>query len=309
MSEYIRWESVIPNFQEGDVITPFASNIQRMRDNDPGWDSGLPNYCGRIEELASVKRKSTQKVGVYAPNGVQILPDEFDECKVDIYQVPDFYESGIRVKKQGLYGLYNSAGKMIVPPQYKWVEFKDNLVIVRIDRGKERDWYGAYSTDGKEIIRCEYEYIDYRGSLEKGDGRAIVIKNRLSGVISEDGKQIIPCKFNHISPVPGYHYLGYIVTDTTNLKGWYSRDGRFNIPCMFESFKFFNWLKDFLMDTHIEVETPEGLKGIYSSEGKEIVPPKFESFHHIGNYRIGLIGKDKISVYDKDGVCIYHTAE
>lgn len=308
MSEYFRWESVIPNFQEGDVITPFGSNIQRMRDNDPGWDSGLPSYCGRIEELASVKRKSSQKVGVYAPNGTQILPEEFDECVVKIYKIPDFYASGIRVKKQGLYGLYNSAGEMIVPPQYNWVEFKDNVVIVRIDKDK-KSLYGAYSADGKEIIKCEYDYIDYWGSIDKGDGRALVSKNRLRGVISENGKQIIPCEFKHVSSARGFHSQGYIVTDTTNLKGWYSRDGRFNIPCMFEGFEFFNWFVDYLHDTHIEVKTPDGLKGIYSSEGKEIAPPKFESFHHIGNYMVGLIGKDKISVYDKDGVCVYQTAE
>ncbi len=308
MSEYIRWESVIPNFQEGDVITPFGSNIQRMRDNDPGWDGGLPNHCGSIEELASVKRKSSQKVGVYAPNGVQILPEEFDECKVHIYKIPDFYGSGIRVKKQGLYGLYYSTGKMIVPPKYNWVEFEYNVIIVRIDKGED-SFYGVYSADGKEIIKCEYDYINYWGSIDRGDGYAIVRKNRLSGVISETGKQIIPCKFKCVRLREAYRYQGYIVTDATNLNGWYSRNGRFKIPCKFESFEFFNWFEDYLPATHIEVKTPEGLKGIYSFEGKEIAPPKFESFHHIGNYMVGLIGKDKLSVYDKDGVCVYQTAE
>lgn len=306
MSEYIRWESVIPNFQEGDVITPFASNIQQMRDGDLGWGGDFPNHYGRIEDLASVKRKSTQKVGVYAPNGVQILPEEFDECKVLILDIPDFCECGIRVKKDGLYGLYNSAGKMIVPPQYNWVDFEYNLIVVRIDRGKERDWYGVYSTDGKEIIRCEYEGIKYLGNVFKGAGPAIVTKNRLNGVLAENGKQIIPCKFKHCWLREGAEYQGYIVVNEKNLKGWYSEDGRFSIPCMFKDFKFFN---EFWSLTHIEVETPDGLKGIYSSEGKEIAPPKFESLHYIGNYKIGLIGKDKISVYDKDGVCVYHTAE
>lgn len=299
MSECIRWESVIPNFQEGDVITPFGSVIQQMRDEDMGWNGGI-GYCGSIEGLASVKRKNNQKVGVYDPNGVQILPEEFDECEVDICSGGDFFASGIRVKKQGLYGLYNRQGRMIVPPKYKLLYFSDYAVIVR----DEKDLYGAYSLEGKQFVNCEYDNIQFLGSLDKGYGCAITVKNRLMGAILEDGVEIIPCRFKLVErDVMGSY--GYIVSDTTNLKGWYSRNGKSNIPCKFKSLNF----NSSYHNPNFQVETPDGLKGIYSLNGKEIVPPKFESINRIGNYLVGLIGKDKLSVYDWNGVCLYPTAE
>lgn len=301
MSECIRLESVIPNFQQGDIITPFESSFKRQRDADYILDGGM-NHEDSLEEYASVKRKDSQRVGVYNKNGNQILSEEFDECKVTIYNSGDFYVSAIKVKKQGLYGLYSRNGQMIVPTKYASVNIKDYAVIVEDKNGL----YGAYSLQGKQIIDCEYDYIDVWGSLDKGYGCAIIRKNKLFGAISEDGVEMIPLKFGLIErEIMGSG--GYIVSDATNrnIKGWYSRDGKSNIPCMFKHLK----INDTYLNPNIQVETPDGLKGIYSYGGKEIVPPKFETINHIGNYIIGLIGDEKLFVYDWNGVCLYHTAK
>lgn len=300
MTEGSSWEKVIPNFQEGDIITPFESVFQRIRDNDPGWDGGI-GYGDNLECLASVKRKDNQAVGVYNQKGAQILPEEFDECRARIWHSGDFYVSAIKVKKQGLYGLYDEKGQVIVPTQYSSVEIQDYAVIVENQNGM----YGVYSLQGKQIINCEYDYIQFWGSLDRGYGCAITCKNRIYGARTEDGAEMIPLKFGRIErEVMGSG--GYIVSDATNrdIKGWYSRDGKSSIPCMFESLKF----KGTYCNPYFEVQTPDGLKGIYSCDGKEIVPPKFKLLNSIGKYIIALIEDDKLSVYDWNGTCLCDTA-
>lgn len=185
---------------------------------------------------------------------------------------------------------------MIVPVQFTSVYIQDYVAIVR-DTNR---LCGAYSLSGKQIINCEYDSIEFSGSLDKGYGCAITRKGRIYGAKLEDGTDIIPLKYGRIEEniMSGG---GYIVHDvkTRKLCGWYSRDGKSSIPCIFKSIQ-----SDY---KEIKVETQDGLKGIYSHVGTEIVPPKFESITHIGNYIVGLIGKDKLSVYARNGNRLYCT--
>ena len=296
MSECIKWESVIPNFQQGDVIIPFESYFKRKREADYILDGGI-NHHDTLEACASVRRKSSQQVGVYNQNGRQIVPEEFDNCELVIYNSGDFYVTAIKVQKDGLYGLYNRNGKMIVPTQFIGIDVSDYFIVVR----DKNELYGAYLTDGRKIIECEYDTIEVAGSLDEGFGYAIISQKGLFGVRLETGNEIIPVRFDYIKKE--FDRYGYIVYDMTSkthsLKGWYSQDGRSNIPCLFETIKF--------QHEEILVETPEGLKGIYSYEGKEIIPPKFKSINQIGEFIVCLIEDDNLFVYDYEGTCLYHT--
>lgn len=296
MSECINWKSVIPDFQEGDIIIPFERRFKRQREADYILDGGI-NHHDILESCASVRRKNTQKVGVYNQTGKQIIPEEFDKCELVIYNSEDFYVTAIKVQKEGCYGLYYKDGQMIVPAEFIEVEVKDNFVVVKDNNGM----YGAYLLNGKKIIDCEYDTIEVAGSLDEGFGYAIISKKGLFGVKLETGDEVVPVKFNYIRK----NSDGYIVYDKTSeetyLKGWYSRNGKSNIPCLFETLKF-EYKK-------ISVETPEGLEGIYSYDGSEIVPPKFKSIHFVGDYFVGLIENDELSLYDRNGNCLYSTTK
>lgn len=297
MNECINWESVIPNFQKGDIITPFESAFQKQRHADFIVDGGM-NHRDTLEKYASVRRKNSQKEGVYSQDGQQILPEEFDKCEPEIYNSGDFYISVIRVKRNGVEGLYKKNGQIIVPVRFAHAYIQDYVAIVR-DTNR---LYGAYSLSGKQIIDCEYDNIEFSGSLDEGYGCAIICKGGIYGAKLEDGTDIIPLKYGRIQQnIMGGG--GYIVHDVENRKlcGWYSRDGKNSIPCIFKSIQC-NYKE-------IKVETPDGLKGIYSNDGIEIVPTKFESINCIGNYIVELIGKDKLSVYDRNGNCLYCTEE
>lgn len=296
MSQCINWESVIPNFQEGDIITPFERYFQKQRHADFILDGGI-DHQDILEKYASVKRQNSQKEGIYSQDGQQILPEEFDECEPEIYNSGDFYVSVIKVKRDGLQGLYHKNGQLIVPVQFSFVYIVDNIAIVR----NTNNLYGAYSLSGKPIINCEYNSIEYVGSIDKGFGSAIIRKGKIYGVKLEDGTDIIPLKYGQIARDTVGFGSGYIVYDieTCKLCGWYSRDGKYSIPCIFEGIQ--------CNCKEIEVKTPSGLNGIYSHKGIGIVPPVFNSITHIGNYIVGLIGKDKLSVYNQNGNCLYCT--
>jgi len=295
MSECIKWESVIPNFQEGDIITPFESQFKRQREDDFIIDGGNTDY-GPLETCASIRRKDTQKEGIYNQYGEQVLPEDFDECKVLIHNSGDFGSVSIRVQKEGVYGLYNENGELIVPVKYISIFVRDTFIIVK----DQNNLYGAYLHNGKQVIDCEYDTIQVKGILDNGFSYAIISQKGLLGVKLETGEEVVPIQFKDIKDK-----MGYIVYDSGSdkilLKGWYSRDGKSNIPCLFKTLEF--------EYDRIEAETPEGLKGIYSYEGKEIVPPKFKSINFIGNYIVGLIDDNDLSVYDFNGTCLYCTTE
>ena len=294
MCECVKWNEVIPNFQAGDIITPFESTFQDQRHADFILDGGV-DHRDPLEHCAVIRRASTQKEGVYSSEGKQILPEQFDECQPVIYNSADFYVSAIRVKKDGLYGLYSKNGDLIVPTKFTYVCVQDYLVVVRTPSR----FYGAYSLHGEEIIPCEYDSIEFTGSLDDGDGFAIVRKNKLYGVLSEDGTVLVPVQYDYVREniLKG---RGFIVTynQTLQLHGWYSKDGNQMIPCNFKELKF---------GDYAIVETPKGLLGVYSYEGKEIMPPKFDFITKVGVYLVGLIKQEDISVYNQDGNCLFHT--
>ena len=295
MIQNIKWKSVIPNIKEGDIITTFSSVISRLK-FDCGW---LP-YLEDLEELATVKRKDNHKVGVYDKNGVQIIPEEFDECRLSIYYCSDFLVCAIEVQKQGMYGLYSEGGRVIVPVQYRRVDIQGNIIVV-VDKN---NLYGAYTTRGEQIINCEYDHIDYIAGPDIGCGCAVIRKDKLYGALAEDGSEIIPLKYGKIES-EHMGSGGYIVYDETKsqIKGWYSYDGRDIIPCVFQSIKFD------MVNPHFEVETPSKLKGIYSREGKEILPPRFKQLKYVGDFIVGLSEDNNLCVYNWQGTCLDNIKE
>lgn len=294
MSESIKWESVIPNFQEGDIIRPFEGRFKRQRETNFIVDGGV-DHEDALETCASVRRKDSQKVGIYNEKGEQILPEEFDYCEVLTYNAADFYVSAIRVIKDKFFGLYDEHGKMLVPVQYNNIYIKDYFIVVK----DKNNLYGAYLTNGTKIIECENEYIEVEGSLDEGRGYAIVKQKGLYGVKSETGSEIVPVKFDYIKATSDGFIVSNNVSEVTKVKGWYSRNGKNSIPCLFESFEF--------QHKEIIAETSDGLKGVYSYDGKEIVPPKFKSINFIGDYIVGLVEDKILSVYDSKGTCSLST--
>ena len=117
----------------------------------------------------------------------------------------------------------------------------------------------------------------------------------------ETGNEIIPVKFDYIKKDSDGFTVYDQTSQSTTIKGWYSRNGKSKIPCLFEYFEF--------QYKKIIAETPDKLKGIYSYDGKEIVPPKFKSINFIGEYIVGLIEENDLSVYDFNGTCLYCTTE
>ena len=303
MSECISWESVIPDFQEGDIITPFESIFSKGREADYIVNGGS-NTHDYLEECAAIRKQSTQKVGVYHKSGKQILPEIFDECKPEIYDSFDFYVSAIKTKIGRYYGLHRNDGHQIVPEEFVSVSIQGYIVIVKAESG----YLGAYSLEGKQILDCDYVRMKFHGSLDKGCGYIEISTDRWCGLKKEDGSDLIPVEYLLVQ-TSDMRVSGFDVCNYNDQKeychGWYSRDGKYHIPCEFKHFIDFSINVDNTSITLILAETHQGLKGVYSQEGKKIMPSDFKEIRSIGNYLIGVIGEGEISVYSIDGKCLY----
>lgn len=272
LAKTIDWKSVIPNFREGDVITPFKTMYR---------------------EYASVKRQDTKKVGVYNELGKLIVPEEFDECINSIM---------LLVQKGELYGVYNFKGIMIVPVQFDRIYFGDFWITVENQNGL----WGAYNYNGYKILDCQFETIRVLEMRDNEQGRAIIGKDNLYGVLSENGSEVIPRNFNHIYSIdPSRYGFEVYTSDATgrSLIGYYDWDGNVIVPCKFKkcNIKYISNVNF----TEYRVETYEGLIGIYSKEGKVVVPPKYTQIEYFFKYAIATAGEDTISIYTLDGECLF----
>ncbi len=180
-----------------------------------------------------------------------------------------------------------------MPVEFKQIIIQDYMVIVQNEAG----FYGQYSMEGEKILPCEYESIEFHGSLNEGQGYSRTVKNGLKGIVSENGKKIIPNKNKRVKKVES----GYIVCNMGDkdleCQGWYSKDGKYKIPCDYQKLNFH--------DMFIEAIEWNGPSTFYTYNGKKIELRDDEKGYCIGNFVIAVIGKDHITVYDRDNNILF----
>ena len=126
--------------------------------------------------LAVVKNIYTQKKGLIGINGLQLIPNEYDEVEID--------KTNIIVKKNGKMGMLSSNNKIIIPLKYDWVFNEDGgLHLV-----KNKSLYGVLNTNNETVLPIVYNYIMIK------DAKYILVSNTdsLNGVFDLSGKSLLP---------------------------------------------------------------------------------------------------------------------
>lgn len=139
------------------------------------WDSSL--------YLLETRDK---KLGAAGPDGHIVLDTIYDE-------ITWVRENYIRVKRDGLVGLFNRDGQAVIPLVYAFLGFISDEGLIA---AKQDDKWGFLDTNGRVILPFEYEIsnMGFRG------GRSWVKKN---------GKlQLMNSNFEVIKEIP-YDYAGY----------------------------------------------------------------------------------------------------
>jgi len=121
------------------------------------------------------------KLGVLTSDGQLALPFIYDDSE------PAFSNGYLKIYKNGLEGIVNSEGKLIVEPFYQHVSTvnKDFFVV------KLNDQYGTISLEGKPLIPTIYPQ-----ELVFNDGLAAVELNGNYGFINSNGDVVIPHQYD-----------------------------------------------------------------------------------------------------------------
>lgn len=149
----------------------------------------LDNFVYRIGAL-SENRAMIEKNGKYGyvnSAGEEIIPVKFIVFP-NLTQFSSFKNGHVRIKKDDLFGLIDSLGQQVFPALFE--NIGDFGELTPISKGK-----GWGYADKKVKLHIPYQF-DYAFPFE--NGRAIVVKDNLYGIINLDGNWSVEPKYNDI---------------------------------------------------------------------------------------------------------------
>jgi len=110
-----------------------------------------------------------------------------------------FYWCGyhrLAFRQNGLLGIMDTQGKMIVAPQYTWVKnfykSSDQKISVKDTDGRA----GMIDLNGRIIIPCEYSYVGY---YQPTQTHTVHVKNGKWGLLDAQGQTILPVIYDAVN--------------------------------------------------------------------------------------------------------------
>jgi len=141
-----------------------------------------------------------------------------------------YFESALMwlIKKEGGYGIIDTAGKWIVPPVYAWISAStfNNEPLILFMRS---DKMGFIDTSGREIIEPTLDYDMYKYDLNFVKKKLWVLQNCLWGLINTKGQWLIPPTFKQVR---GKSNVGAWVSAESGLWGYIDTTGTYLVPPM-----------------------------------------------------------------------------
>jgi|GEM_PF-3492773 len=124
------------------------------------------------------------------------------------------------------YGLIDTAGKLILPVEYKRIELGYNNKWIRLVGGEGREKFGFMDYNGKILIKPIYDEIrDFK------DGLAAVRLNGKYGLMNESEKFIIPAEYDEL-----YTFWHYQLVEVQKglKKGFLDMKGNIVVPMEYD---------------------------------------------------------------------------
>ena len=222
------------------------------------WQSGKeivpPEYAwGAISPFS----EGIVRVGRYEPYGYSFYNRQGEKIsKKDYYEADDFKHGMARIGiSMDTYGFINRRGEEIIPPDYGFLGFLSEGLIVA-----QKGEYGFINSKGETVIPFQYQW-----ALDFHDGRAAVKNNDKWGFIDHQGNEVVPLQYDEINSFQN----GLAQVRQGNESGIIDRDGKFVIPL---TEGFFN--EPDLNHDRIAFNNYH-LWGFYDLRGHQIVPPRY----------------------------------
>ncbi|WP_207421541.1 WG repeat-containing protein [Desertivirga brevis] len=198
--------------------------------------------------------------------------------------------SCLAVRKDGKYGLIDSAGKVIFPAENDAV---NNYETYRYYSVKKGNFYGIYFTEAKVKTGIEFDRV-----YADGIGYVMAVKDKKAGAYNLQGKLIVPFEYDPGSIMQSS--LGLRV-GKNNKKGIISKTGATLIPPLYDDVDPF-WEGG--LNKFMKVRSGEKY-GVVNLKNEVIIPVKFEWIgEEEGMLKVATTSPRKFGLYDKNGQVI-----
>jgi len=144
---------------------------------------------GQEGTLICTTKRPMQIAGIF-PKGyldsatLQVLiAPQFEACQ-------PFWNGLAAVKKNGLWGIIDKTGNLVVPYQYEYMDYWAGNYLVSM-----KNKTGMIDRKGNLLIPVEYEHCSYGGSF------ATVYKSGRQGLLHYSGKVAVPAIYDEVRPV------------------------------------------------------------------------------------------------------------
>ncbi len=227
-------------FRNGDLFTYLDADLE------PAFQQSWKSAGPFIGKFAIVQEED--QLGVIDQQGRYILTPEYEEvhlgsqwrvkkdaqwqlyCPSEAHLSEECYlsispmQGGLfRIQSAGGFGLMDSAGVVLLPPTFEWLDhlyhedgYFTDLVLLRTDSG-----LGLTNWCGEVMLPPHYQRIGLFAN-----GRAVVMKDYKFGVIDLEGQLVVPCEYENIyAPSEGL-----IPAKLGNRWGFMDLDGNVVIP-------------------------------------------------------------------------------
>lgn len=264
----------------------------------------------------------------YRVNGSYGLCNREHLITIPLFEEIENFRNGTSIISiDGLYGLIDTMGKFILPPEFAGIEYEGDYIKVKQScQDKQpsagiikesRPCYGLHSPDGRNILPAIHTEIRNAGEgmfqLKSKEGKR--------GIINLSGDTVIPFKFFFLS---GKFKNGIIPAMIDKNTGLINANGEW-IVCP-EDYPLYNagyitveqdsgghtvhcrmnhaaYKKFFrLPNGYVKVEDIKGKYGVTDINGREIISPQFDNITSPENAPVFIVTlNNKMAVMDKQG--------
>lgn len=248
--------------------------------------------------------------GMINRNGKVIVPVQYEEVNYPT-------EGMIRIRENGLYGFYDTAGNLVIKPQYRTTSgFSEGLAAAIVDIDSITAFYGYIDKNNNLAIKPQFEY-----AFTFSEGYAVAKKYDRFGLIDRSGKEVFTFKYLELTPMLDGHFFAvdaisekaalfderfrqltpFIYEQITGYsEGFYTvkRDGRQTYLDLKgkERFGFYDYASAF--EDGFAIVQRDGKYGIINDRGKTILPIEYDNRGYRANQ---YVFSDGLALIEKDG--------
>lgn len=227
---------------------------------------------------------------------IEILMRINGDTIMEAESISPFDNGKVRVKKNGLWGIYDTLGNEILKCQYDWIGICPNglLSVKEGDRWLLIDWNGR---EHFQNLKLECNYLEYGKS-----GLVSYDNDGECGVVDTTGQIVIPPKVQYIY----YESKDRIVMHNPDDGSIHIYDTKGHLTDSYQDSKIYQFEEDYVYNSRFIPVQKDGLYGLVDSDWNLVVPCRFKDLDALNQgYFVTPLGNGIYGVVDSTGKMVF----